>query len=229
MSLCGQHVARDEGREIASLTLHAQRATRLSSIDELSERCARSCHDSREPPLKSESLQKDQRSVRYNRFDGGAGFVEQISPLSAGEARRSALRGEDRRASNSGLRGHCRADGGPIASTLRRARRPIGGTAGPRPAHPAARTLAGVRRPEPCGSPRPRSRESGTDGELLERSSGTKPLLVASHYQNIFGDGTRVNLNTKSSLRHERAAVACCGGCCRLTCCRLPWFPFSPV
>lgn len=158
MSHSGRHVARDEGRAIATLSLHAPRATCSSSIDELSERRARSCSEPREPPLKSESLQKDQRSVRYNQFDGGAGLVERISPLSAGVAWRSALRGEDRRASNSGLRGHCRADGGPIASTLRRARRAIGGVVPPRPAVPAARAQAGVRRPEPCGSPRPRSR-----------------------------------------------------------------------
>lgn len=87
MSHSGRHVvARDEGRAIATLSLHAPRATRSSSIDELSERRARSCSMPRELPLKSESLQKDQRSVRYNRFDGGAGLAKRISPLSASKA-----------------------------------------------------------------------------------------------------------------------------------------------
>lgn len=53
----------------AILPLHAPRAIHSSSIDELSECRARSCTKPRESPLKSESLQKDQRSVRYNRFD----------------------------------------------------------------------------------------------------------------------------------------------------------------
>lgn len=65
---------------------------------------------------------------------------------------------------------------------------------------PRARStpLARVRRPEPCERSRPRSCESGAERGPAVRPSGTQ-ARVASHHQNIFGDGTRVNLNTKSS------------------------------
>lgn len=127
----GARPARREGWRSRRVPLHAPRASHSSSIDELSDGRARSCLKPREPPLKSESLQKDQRSMRYNRFDGDPRLAERISPLSVDEAWRSALRSEDRRASNSGLRGHCRAFDGPIASARRRARRAIGGLPGP--------------------------------------------------------------------------------------------------
>lgn len=82
----GARPARRESRgmkvaRLAILPLHAPRASYSSSIDELSEGRARSCLKPREPSLKSESLQKDRRSVRYNRFDYEPWLVEQISPL----------------------------------------------------------------------------------------------------------------------------------------------------
>lgn len=82
--------------------------------------------------------------MRYNRFDDGPRLVERFSPLSVVEAWRSALRSEDRRVSNSGLRGHCRAFDGPIASARRRARRAIGGISAPHPA-PAPRASSKTR------------------------------------------------------------------------------------
>lgn len=72
------------------------------------------------------------------------------------------LRNEDRRASNSGLRGHCRANSGPIVSTRRRARRAIGGLIPRRSPRPALSASSKTRTLRP---PRPRSRESGTDRE----------------------------------------------------------------
>lgn len=111
----GRELAARRGMKVTEGLRARARATHSSSIDELNGRRARCRSEPREPPLKSESLQKDRRSVRYNRLAEGASRAERISPLSAGEACRSALRSEDRRASNSGLRGHCRAAGEPIA------------------------------------------------------------------------------------------------------------------
>lgn len=133
-----------EGWRSLSIALHAPRATHSSSIDELNGRRARSYTEYHDSPYKSESLQKDRRSVRYNRFGKGSLRVERISALWAGEACRSAFRSEDRRATNSGLRGHCRALERPIASTRRRARPAIGrseGSSSPGPASgPSSKT-----------------------------------------------------------------------------------------
>ncbi|GBP69897.1 hypothetical protein EVAR_83215_1 [Eumeta japonica] len=96
-------------------------------------------------------------------------------------------------------RGHCRAViGGPIEGQRELAAHAIGAAGEPR-APPAP---GRVRRPEPCGAPRPRSRESGPERARVGRATGTHTPSVASHHENIFGDGTRVNLKvaaTKSS------------------------------
>lgn len=113
MGHSGRHVSREGWRLRERYTVAARAACFSFELDRRTERAlrrARSCYEPHGPPHKSESLQKDQRAVRYNRFDSGVSLVERISPLSAGEAWRSALGGEDRRVSNSGLRGHCRAD-----------------------------------------------------------------------------------------------------------------------
>ncbi|CAH2073847.1 unnamed protein product, partial [Iphiclides podalirius] len=130
---------------VAILPLHAPRALHSSSIDELNSGRARSCSLPREPPLKSESLQKDRCSVRYNHLGDGEARAKGISPLCVDEAHRSELQCEPRRASNSGPRGHCRAFGGPMRSALRRARPAIGGPRRPRPARLAARASSKTR------------------------------------------------------------------------------------
>lgn len=71
----------------------------------------------------------------------------------------------------------------------RRARRAIGGFRAPRPRSPRVGARR-VRRPEPCGAPRPRSRVSGPERAPRERRRGTHDGPVASHNENIFGDGT---------------------------------------
>ncbi|KPI91512.1 hypothetical protein RR46_15016 [Papilio xuthus] len=128
--------SRDGERSLVSrISPHAPRALRSSSIDELSSCRAHSRSRQRKPPLKSESLQKDHSSARYDRFGDDAADYERISPLCAREARRSELEREPRRASNSGPRGHCRAREGPMREARGRARRAIGGPAArsPRP------------------------------------------------------------------------------------------------
>lgn len=180
-------------RSLSRDSLHA-RATRSSSIDELSEARARSCSKPRELPLKSESLQKDRRSVRYNRYDGVARYAKRLSPLSTGDF--VGLCASERGSARFELRGHCRVAYGPIVSAHGSARRAIGALGAPLPA-PRQRSGSKTRTLRRAAA---KVARAAARLRAAARWSGTPHAApVASHYQNIFGDGTRVNLNTESS------------------------------
>lgn len=168
----GRHVAKDEGR-VALLSLHTPRALHSSSIDELNSGRAHSWSSPRGSPLKSESLQKDHRTARYNHFGGRTTDAEGISPLCAAGARGSEPRCEARRASNSGLRGHCRAFGGPMGSAFSCARRVIGGAPRPRPSRLTARTSSKTRTLRALRG-QGRARAVPTESRAASRS-GTQP------------------------------------------------------
>lgn len=197
------HVAKDEGRSsrktnsarVACVFLELERRTESGR--------AHFYPHQREVPLKSESLQNARRSVRYNRLRGAPEPAEGKSPLRPYEAFQSTFQREPRRASNSGLRGHCRVAGGPMAGARTPARPAIGGAAAARArAPPRPPSPARVRRPEPCGRTAAkvaRERAGASAGARVRAGRSAGRLRHTTKIFSVMGRDSRVNLNTKWS------------------------------